>query len=77
MTQEANPQSVLGDLIATTRSPIRVFAPKWFVRWTLLDGGDRRGWQKQQLEIGRTVGSRRIQLYLTKNSDQWVRLPIT
>src|SRR5215813_5697622 len=41
--------------------------------WMKLTGVDGK---KQQLEIGRTVGSRRIQQYLTKNGDQWLRLPI-
>ncbi len=32
--------------------------------------------RKQQFEIVRTVGSRRIQQYLTKTGDTWSRLPI-
>ena len=43
---------------------------RYWMKFTGVDG------KKQQLEIVRTVGSRRIQQYLTKSGDQWVRLPI-
>lgn len=36
---------------------------------------DQQG-RTQQLEIVRTVGSRRIQQYLTKQEDRWMRLPV-
>ena len=41
--------------------------------WMKFTGADGK---KQELEIVRTIGSRRIQQYLTKSGDQWVRLPI-
>ena len=77
MTQEANPQSVLGDFDrdnTITYQGVRAEMVRengsYWMKFTGVDG------KKQQLEIGRTVGSRRIQQYLTKNGDQWVRLPI-
>ena len=77
MTQEANPKSVLGDFDrdnTITYQGVRAEMVRekgaYWMKFTGVDG------KKQQLEIGRTVGSRRIQQYLTKNGDQWVRLPI-
>jgi hypothetical protein len=77
MTQEANPKSVLGDFErdnTITYQGVRAEMVRENGRyWMKLTGVDVK---KQQLEIGRTVGSRRIQQYLTKNGDQWARLPI-
>ncbi len=77
MTQEVGSESVLGDFERNntiTYQGIKAEMVKEDGRyWMKLTGaaGD-----KQQLEIVRTVGSRRIQQYLTKNGDTWVRLPI-
>ena len=77
MTQDANPKSVLGDFErdnTITYQGVRAEMVRENGRyWMKLTGVDGK---KQQLEIGRTVGSRRIQQYLTKNGDQWARLPI-
>jgi predicted CXXCH cytochrome family protein len=77
MTQEATSQSVLGDfdrnntiVYQGVRTDMVRENGSYWMKFTGVDG------KKQQLEIGRTVGSRRIQQYLTKNGDQWVRLPI-
>ena len=77
MTQEANPQSILGDFerdSTITYQGVRAEMVRengsYWMKFTGVDG------KKQQLEIGRAVGSRRIQQYLTRNGDQWVRLPI-
>jgi len=43
---------------------------KYWMKVTGVDG------HTQQLEIVRTVGSRRIQQYLTKTGDTWYRAPI-
>ena len=75
MTQEANPQSVLGDFerdntitYQGVRTEMVRENGRYWMKFTGVDG------KKQQLEIVRTIGSRRIQQYLTKNGDQWVRL---
>lgn len=77
MTQEANPKSVLGDFErdnTITYQGVRAEMVREDGRyWMQLTGVDGK---KQQLEIGRTIGSRRIQQYLTRNGDQWIRLPI-
>ncbi len=77
MTREADAQTVLGDFErdnAITYEGIRAE----MVRdgghyWMKLTGADGK---KQQLEIVRTVGSRRMQQYLTKDGDKWIRLPV-
>src|ERR1044071_6429579 len=77
MTQEANSHSVLGDFDRDNTIPYQGVRAEmarengsYWMKFTGVDG------KKQQLEIGRAVGSRRIQQYLTKNGDQWARLPI-
>lgn len=77
MTREATPQSVLGDFErdnSFTYQGVRADMVQEDGRyWMNLTGVDGK---KQQLELVRTVGSRRIQQYLTKSGDMWVRLPI-
>ena len=77
MTREANPETVLGDFDrqntltyqGVRTEMIRKNGSYW-MKFTGVDG------KSQELAIDHTVGSRRIQQYLTKNGDQWVRLPI-
>ena len=77
MTQEVGPQSVLGDFdhnnTITYQGVLAEMVREDGRYWMKLTGVDGA---KQQLEIVRTVGSRRIQQYLTKKDDTWVRLPI-
>ena len=77
MTREAEPQTVLGDFDdnnAITYQGIRAEMVREGSRyWMKLTGADGK---KQQLEIVRTVGSRRMQQYLTKSGDRWIRLPV-
>jgi predicted CXXCH cytochrome family protein len=77
MTREAEPQTVLGDFDdnnAITYEGIRAEMVREGSRyWMKLTGADGK---KQQLEIVRTVGSRRMQQYLTKSDDKWIRLPV-
>jgi predicted CXXCH cytochrome family protein len=77
MTREAEPKTVLGDFEhnnTITYEGIRAEMVRDDQHyWMKLTGADGK---KQQLEIVRTVGSRRIQQYLTKNSDKWIRLPV-
>ena len=77
MTQEANQKSVLGDFEhdnTITYQGVRTEMVRenesYWMKFTGVDG------KTQQLEVVRTVGSRRIQQYLTKSGDQWIRLPI-
>ena len=74
MTQEAGPQSVLGDFerentltYQGVRSEMVRENGAYWMKFTGVDG------KTQQLEIVRTVGSRRIQQYLTKTGDTWFR----
>ena len=77
MTQEAGQESVLGDFERDNTityqgvhaEMVRENGSYW-MKFAGVDG------KKQQFEIVRTVGSRRIQQYLTKSGDQWIRLPI-
>ena len=77
MTQEAEEKSVLGDFEhhnTITYQGVRTEMVRENGRyWMKFTGADGK---KQQLEIVRTIGSRRIQQYLTKSGDQWLRLPI-
>jgi len=77
MTQEADQKSVLGDfelhntiVYQGVRTEMIRENGRYWMKFTGADG------KKQELEIVRTIGSRRIQQYLTKSGDQWVRLPI-
>ena len=77
MTQEADEKSVLGDfelhntiIYQGVRTEMIRENGRYWMKFTGADG------KKQELEIVRTIGSRRIQQYLTKSGDQWVRLPI-
>jgi len=77
MTQEADQKSVLGDFelyntitYQGVRTEMIRENGRYWMKFTGADG------KKQQLEVVRTIGSRRIQQYLTKSGDQWVRLPI-
>jgi len=77
MTQEAGPDSILGDFERENTityqgvhtEMVRENGTYW-MKLTDIEG------KKQQLEIVRTVGSRRIQQYLTKVGDTWFRLPV-
>jgi hypothetical protein len=77
MTREADVKTVLGDFEHDnifTCEDIRAEIVREKGRyWMKLPGADG---QKQQLAIERTVGSRRIQQYLTKTGDKWIRLPM-
>ncbi len=77
MTQEAGPESVLGDFERNntiTYQGVRAeMVHKNGRYWMNLTGVDGK---TEHLEIVRTVGSRRIQQYLMKKGDTWVRLPI-
>ena len=75
MTQEADQKSVLGDferdntiIYQGVRTEMIRENGRYWMKFTGADG------KKQQLEVVRTIGSRRIQQYLTKSGDQWVRL---
>jgi predicted CXXCH cytochrome family protein len=77
MTQEAGPESVVGDwekensiTYQGVRSEMVRENGAYWMQFTGVDG------KTQRLEIVRTVGSRRIQQYLTKTGDTWFRLPI-
>src|SRR3954469_277057 len=76
MTRDATPEDVLGDFDdhnTLTYDGIRAEMVHEGARyWMKLTGADGK---KQQLEIVRTVGSRRIQQYLTRDGDRWFRLP--
>ena len=77
MTREADEENVLGDF-ERDNSLIYQGIRADMVRkdnryWMNLTGADGK---KQQLEIVRTVGSRRMQQYLTKEGDRWIRLPV-
>ena len=77
MTQEAGPESILGDFerentitYQGVRSEMTREKGAYWMKFTGVDG------KTQQHEIVRTVGSRRIQQYLTKTGDTWSRLPV-
>ncbi len=77
MTQTAGPEQVLGDFRAQnvlTYGGVRAEMKKEGDRFFMLLR-DERG-REQRLEIDRVVGSRRIQQYLTRQGDRWLRLPI-
>jgi predicted CXXCH cytochrome family protein len=76
MTQEAGAETVLGDFERENTLGYQG------VRAEMLREGGRY-WLKltaegksQSLEIVRTVGSRRMQQYLAKDGDKWIRLPV-
>jgi predicted CXXCH cytochrome family protein len=77
MTREADTENILGDFErdnSLTYQGIRAdMVRKDNHYWMNLTGADGK---KQQLEIVRTVGSRRMQQYLTKDGDRWMRLPV-
>ena len=77
MTQEAGPESIVGDFerdntitYQGVRSEMTRENGAYWMKFTGVDG------ETQKHEIVRTVGSRRIQQYLTKTGDAWSRLPI-
>ena len=77
MTQEAGPDSVLGDFehentitYQGVRSEMVRENGDYWMKFTGVDG------KTQQLKIVRTVGSRRIQQDPTKTGDTWYRMPI-
>lgn len=77
MTQEAAPETVLGDFVrSNTISYLGVTAEmvregtNFFMKLR-----DERG-RSQSLQIVRTVGSRRMQQYLTADGTRQVRLPV-
>ncbi|MBA2430641.1 MAG: hypothetical protein H0V56_00825 [Chthoniobacterales bacterium] len=77
MTQEAGTHSILGDferentiVYQGVRTEMVRENGAYWMRTTGVDG------KTQQQEIVRTVGSRRIQQYLTKTGDTWFRMPV-
>jgi hypothetical protein len=77
MTQEAGDESILGDFErdnTITYQGVRAEMVRengsYWMKITGVDG------VTQRLQIVRTVGSRRIQQYLTKSGDKWIRGPI-
>ena len=78
MTQEASPKAVTGDF--TKNNTIEYLGIKakmenrggeFFMNFEYPDG------KKESNKIYRTVGSRRMQQYVTKRNGQYVRLPIS
>lgn len=77
MTREATPLDVKGDFERDNvleYGGVRAQMTREQGRYWL-NLKDERG-REQRLEIVRTVGSRRIQQYLTKQDDRWMRLPV-
>ncbi|HXG93536.1 MAG TPA: cytochrome c3 family protein [Blastocatellia bacterium] len=77
MTQEARPETVQADFEANnTLEYLGIVARmekrsgRFFMNLTFPDG------RAQSFEIVRTVGSRRIEQYLTKQGDRYMRLPL-
>ncbi|MGH7936531.1 MAG: hypothetical protein ACREF8_05945, partial [Chthoniobacterales bacterium] len=77
MTRDAGADTILGDFEkrnTITYEGIRAEmvreGGRYWMKLTSADG------KRQQLEILRTVGSRRMQQYLTKDGDKWIRLPV-
>lgn len=77
MTQEVGPESVLGDFERNNtltyqgvRAEMVRENGRYLIKLTGIDG------KTEVFEVQRTVGSRRIQQYLTKKGDTWIRLPI-
>lgn len=77
MTREATPEDVKGDFerenvleYGGVTARMEREAGRYWMKLR-----DRQG-REQSLEIVRTVGSRRIQQYLTKQEDRWMRLPV-
>ncbi|XXF74954.1 cytochrome c3 family protein [Myxococcaceae bacterium GXIMD 01537] len=76
MTQEATPASVVGDFSGATFTTAGVTSrflregDRFFIE--TLDG---QGRLRQQV-VERTVGSRRVQQYLTREGDRYIRLPL-
>lgn len=77
MTQEASPENVQGDF--THHNTLEYLGVKakmekrddgFFMTLNFPDGSTQRA------KIERTVGSRRIEQYLTKENDQYTRLPL-
>ena len=77
LTQKAESKAILGDFNrnnTVTYQGIRAEMVQEDGRyWMKLTGADGK---RQQIEIVRTVGSRRMQQYLTKSGDKWFRLPV-
>ncbi|HEY2712137.1 MAG TPA: cytochrome c3 family protein [Chthoniobacterales bacterium] len=77
MTRDANAKTILGDFEKNNTVTYQGVRAE-MVRedgdyWMKLTGADGK---KQNLKVVRTVGSRRIQQYLTKSADKWMRLPV-
>ncbi len=77
MTQEAKPASVQGDFehnnnyeYLGVKAHMEKRGSHFFMNFSFPDG------QSQTASIDRTVGSRRIEQYLTKQNGQYTRLPI-
>ncbi len=77
MTQEARPQTVQGDFerdntfeYLGVRAHMEQRGARFFMTFNFPDG------RAQEVSIDRTVGSRRIEQYLTKQQGQYTRLPI-
>lgn len=76
MTQEATPETVLGDFsgavfeYAGVKSQMERRGSDFFMSFTYADG------RRETHKIARAVGSRRIQQYLTREAGQYTRLPV-
>ncbi len=77
MTQEARPQSVQGDFkhhntyeYLGVKARMEQHGDKFSMTFNYADGG------AQTFNIDRTVGSRRIEQYLTKEAGKYTRLPL-
>lgn len=77
MTQEARPQTVQGDFerdntfeYLGVRAQMEKRGEQFFITFNFPDG------RVQKVTVDRTVGSRRIEQYLTRQQGQYTRLPI-
>jgi hypothetical protein len=77
MTQEARPETLQGDFVHNNtyeylgvKALMERRGSKFFMSFQLPDG------QQQSASVDRTVGSRRIEQYLTKQQGQYTRLPL-
>ncbi len=77
MTRDASAETMLGDFehdnVLTYEGIRAEMVHEGGRYWMKLTGADGK---KQTLELVRSVGSRRIQQYLTKDGDRWMRLPV-
>jgi len=77
MTQEARPETLQGDFqhnnqyeYLGVKATMEKRGQHFFMNFLLPDG------KQQTVSVDRTVGSRRIEQYLTKQENQYTRLPL-